>query len=415
MATPANNRKVGTLYASLTPLERARLLARFFREDNQRELDRLRDTIPHATAGAAYNTAIRILRQLHGATMPMLLYVKTGIDLDLWRLLHCYDLAADRQRARMRCHDLWELLGYPVTANEYHTLLEIERSQPMSLDDYAGFIADTFDADWPGELHPAIATWLRDVPGETPDDEALRQVRALLDAAIERGELPTPEQTNDGPALSWGVLHDWCEQTTPESYRPYPPAFHVPAVELLWCDSAEWDIRPDQEAAVVKARRGALLTTFTGTLDDGGTIDADELAKLTLEPPSTFEEQERAAEAVSELAPWSIRCVRDDIRTVAQGHAIRRAEVRAYVEAIDRLQRYEFGGEDPLDPLMRALITDTQATEERFEEAWAAVTAATTPWALDEDQGWPPPFEDEAYLERLRPDVERHLRGDWGP
>jgi hypothetical protein len=119
MTTPADNRKVGTLYASLTPRERVRLLARFFREDNQRELDRLRNTIPDVTAGAAYNTVIRILRQLHGSTLPMLLYLKTSIDLDLWRLLHCYDLAADRQHARMRCRDLWKLLGYPVTASEY--------------------------------------------------------------------------------------------------------------------------------------------------------------------------------------------------------------------------------------------------------------------------------------------------------
>jgi hypothetical protein len=110
-----------------------------------------------------------------------------------------------------------------------------------------------------------------------------------------------------------------------------------------------------------------------------------------------------------------MRRVRDDIRHITAGHAIRRAEVRAYVEAIDRLQQDEFGGEDPLDPLMRALITDTQATEQRFEETWTAVTAAITSHGLEEDQGWPPPFEDEAYLERLRPDVERHLRGDWGP
>jgi hypothetical protein len=282
----------------------------------------------------------------------------------------------------------------------------------MSLDDYAGFVADTFDADWPGELHPAIAAWLRDVPEETPDDEALRQVRALLEAAIERGEVPTPEQTNDGPVLSWGVLHDWCERTTPESYRPYPPAFHVPALELLWGDDAEWDIHPDHEAAVVKARRDALMATFRGILQDASTIDAEDLVKLTLEPPSTFEEQERAAEPVGDLAPWSIRRVRDDIRTISAGHAIRRAEVQAYVEAIDRFQRDEFGGEDPLDPLMRALLTDTLATEQRFEQTWTAVTDAITPYALEEDQDWPPPLENEAYFCEIAPAVEAHLRGE---
>lgn len=414
MTTPANNRKVGTLYASLTPRERARLLARFYREDNKRDLDRLREAIPDATAGAAYNKAVRILRQLHGATLPMLLYIKTGIDLDLWRLLHCYDLAADRQRARLRCHDLWKLLGYPVTASEYRTLVELERSQPMALDDYAGFVADTFDADWKTKLHPAIATWLRDVPAEIPDDEARRQIRALLSAAIERRELPPPQRTAEGPMLTWGVLHDWCEQTTPETYRPYPPAFHVPVLELLWGDSAEWDIRADTEAEVVKARRGALLATLTGILQDAGAIGADDLPDLTLEPPSTFEERERAAEAVSDRAPWSIRSVRGDIRTVGYGHAIRRAELRAYVEAIEHFQRNEFGGEDPLKPFMRALVSDAQTTEQRFEETWAAVTAAVKPYVLEEGQDWPPPLENEAYFEEIASGVESHLRGEDG-
>jgi hypothetical protein len=284
----------------------------------------------------------------------------------------------------------------------------------MLLDEYAGFVADTFDADWGEELHPAIATWLRDVGEDTPDDEARCQIRALLDTAIEHEELPTPEQTNNGPALSWGVLHDWCERTTPESSCPYPPAYHVPALELLWGDSAEWDIRPEQEAAVVKARRDALLATFMGILTDAGDVDATDLEELTLEPPATRREHERATEAVGDLAPRTIRGVRDDIRVVTASHAIRRAELRAYVAAIERFQHDEFRGEDPLDPFLRALVTDTQATEQRFQETWAAVTAAIKPHALEEDQDWPPPLENEAYFDEIASGVEAHLRREDG-
>ncbi|MDP9364525.1 MAG: hypothetical protein M3Q10_09940, partial [Chloroflexota bacterium] len=96
----------------------------------------------------------------------------------------------------------------------------------------------------------------------------------------------------------------------------------------------------------------------------------------------------------------------------AAEHAGRRAHLAAYEAAVERLQREEFGGEDPLAPLLRNLLEQTAATERRYEELWGAVTGALRPTLGEGD--WPPPLEDAALAEELEAEVEVHLRGDWG-
>src|SRR5215211_7505145 len=85
MTTKANNRKMGNLYAGLSDTERARLLARYWREHNDAELDRLRDSIPDDRAGHAYNQALAALRGLNSAfVVYQLIYLRTGFDRDFF-------------------------------------------------------------------------------------------------------------------------------------------------------------------------------------------------------------------------------------------------------------------------------------------------------------------------------------------
>src|SRR5215207_7038809 len=104
MAT-TNERRADALYASLTPQERARMLARLWREHNGLELDRLRETIPDATAGAAYNRVVTLLRNLNG---PMLLAslaaLRNGLQADACALIHLYDCVANRRTVRAHLH-----------------------------------------------------------------------------------------------------------------------------------------------------------------------------------------------------------------------------------------------------------------------------------------------------------------------
>lgn len=432
----ANDRALNSLYLGLIPLERARLLAKLWREHDTRELNRLRRTIPDDEAGRAYNRAVRIIRQLHGSTGPTLLALTTGIDLDLWRLLHCYDVAADRCRARALCHLLWKLLGYPATEAEHRSLVAIERDEPLPLDAYAELLADR-DGDEAG-LHPAVAALLRSLPDDlarlqVPDDrppgepppeeewredvrraeEIARRLRRVIDAAVERGELPKPRRTAEGLGLAWGVLHDWGEGTTEATYRPFPPAYHVPGLELLEGGAASWDVRPDEEADEIKARRAELLKTLARIVADAWGVEGLDLGAVTLEPPASPAERERAVEDIAGSAPWRIDGVRDDVRWLTAQHAGRRAELRAYRDVIDQFRQAVFGGEDPLDPLLRALLDDAWATEERFEQAWTAATDWMKPYSVEEDQDWPPPFEDEDRYADARPHLEEHLRGEW--
>jgi hypothetical protein len=433
----ADDRKLDALYAGLTPTERTRLLARLWRSHDRRELDRLRATIPNAAAAAAYTRTVRTLRTVHTSMPATLLALKNGIERDTWLLFFFYDLEADRRRTRLGLHRLWGLLRYPVTESEYGALVAMERTEPTPLAVYADVLAD-YDGSEPG-LHPDVAALLRRLPdelrreiddehgmpqapgsGEEALQEEIRRARAVagrlsavIAAAIARGDLPEPQPTTEGPSLPWGTLKDWGEGTTAETYEPFGPGYHVPALGLLGGDVALWDRRPDGDAEAVTARRGALLEVMADLGGPAGTVD-DEPTTLTLEPPATLEERERerAREQVERLWPRGAP-VRDDVRALAAAHAGLRAQLGAYAEAIARFQREEFGGEDPLDPMVRTLLDLAWSRERRYEEIWNGVTDLLAPIIDDGGEAWPPPLDNEVLCRELGAETEEHLRGEW--
>jgi hypothetical protein len=423
----SQDRMLDALYAGLDQTERARLLARWARAGDARELDRLRRTIPDAAAETAFNRAIRILRQLHGPMVPMLVATGTAIERDTVLLLLVAQQMAQRRQARVILRRLWAMLGYPLTVGECRLLVAADRSEPRRL--------ATLDSAADSH-YPTAPTLLQRVPhdDEREDWEDWESERAaMIDDAdpeddiphaearfgrirpvptIARGDLPTRKRTQQGITLPRGVLTDSEEGTTPNGSEPGSPTVHVPVLALVGGEGAAWDVRPDTEQDDVVARREALLAIASDIMTALGGLGAAGVAGLTLEPV-TGAERDQMAEQVRHLWPWDHDRDRHRLQELVRAHARHWAEAQAYRAVIATLQATEFGGEDPLDPMVRALLLSLEATEAEFTDLWSVTVAALAPSFRDEADPWSLSLEDAAYLEQVRTALEAHLRGEW--
>jgi hypothetical protein len=440
----ADRRAVAALYGGLAPTERARLVARLAREHKTDELNRLCAATPTDQA-AAYNRAIAYLRALHYHLPEWIAVLHLGMERDRMRLQAATSEGANRWLRRSRLADVWSLVAYPVTETEHRTLVALERAEPEPLDAYAAFLAD-FDGTEPG-LNAEVAALLRALPPDlarvpVPPDrppgapvapEALAEdlrradaiaarVRRLIGAAVRRGELPKPRRHDGEACLPIGTLSDWGEGTTPDTYAPFGPGHHVPALgELYGGDLARWEVRPDAEAPAVRARRGELRDVF---LSLAGRYGDDLAVAPTLDPPSSAAEQARArAEAARLWQEWEGfgdlgRLALD----AATAHAAHRAQLAGLAAAVEAVRRDEFGGEDPLWPELRRMLDRASEEAARFDETWATANATTLRVALREAAGLPPypkrgegALDEPAPLPAADPDVAGMLEllGHW--
>ena len=135
------------------------------------------------------------------------------------------------------------------------------------------------------------------------------------------------------------------------------------------------------------------------------------LETMTLEPPRTLVEREQAFEVVQQAWPWQLTRFQDDIRTIASQHVPRRSELEALTTVIAHLQQETFGGEDPLDPEMRALLDDTWQGAQAFAEALGAMADWVRIPCRDENPGWPPSLDDADTVTQRQRELEQHLVG----
>jgi len=397
MAT--SDRTMTDLYRSLAPTERVRLVARLVSAGNLGELRRVRDALPPTpdTHRAAYSRALQI-----AAHMPLPLHACCeGLHGALEAIRATLSALLHEQRRHhllaLRLSDLWCLLPYPLTRSEYQDLIAQERDELQPTGELAQFIAQGFCADDAPRVCPTIAAWLTadDAPGptSTPGVEvasseappwdwrpAAAEVRALLEGAIARGELPPVTTTPAGPALAWGPFTDWLHATPPSAYTPYGPDYHLAAVQVLRGLLCVWDVRPDDEADAVRTRRHALIATLADLAD----LTPDRTPPA--DPPTSREEWQRQQDALEAAWPW--RPTPRELallQQVAADHASISREVTALGMAVDTVQATEFGGADPLPPRIRATC----------EALRADVTHLTAGWRLGADQSaygddWPP-------------------------
>lgn len=422
MATRAVNHSIGKLYAGLNERERVRMLARLSREHNREEMGRLRDATPPEHADA-YNHALGLLRVLNGNLLDWIALFRTGMERDRFRLATFAREAAQKALNDHHRRAIWKIVPYPVTETEYRAIVKRERADLTPLDGYAEILAEN-DGDEPG-LHPDLAALLQNLPPElkreavdpddwrwrkkrTPEEQArwdqdLRedhdradkiaaQIRAVIDAAIERRELPKPKRLDGEPALPWGVLHDWGEGTTPETYTPYGPGYHVPALELFGGDLHDtWDVRPDSEADAVRARRADILDAVRRL---SGIPHTEPDPIRSLDPPLTVAAHKKAREHVDRLdKQWRVNDpLVELVLDAAKAHAFLRAQIEALATATEILQRDDFGGEDPLWAETRAHLEAAQAEAARIEETWEMAHIGDMGPALRKAMGLDPDY-----------------------
>lgn len=426
MATRATtNNKMGKLYAGLSDIERARLLARYWREHNKAELDRLRDSIPDERAGKGYNQALAALRGLNSAfVVYQLTGLRTGFERDQF-LFHALSLSEHRQdAARDVLMSLCDLLSYPVTQSEYAAAVKRERATLLAVDDWADLI-------WGEEgLRPELAALMAEyyepyAHNEMSSEERLdierrytARVVEEVRAAIDRGELPKPRKApkdatiHAGDDTIWlpdGTLSDWAKGTTEATY-PVTAGDVSPVLGFFTCSTMPCEVLPDSESERARERRSKLRDALMRIARHSLGIPQDILDSLSFEPVRTEREWKRATDYEAKL--WKASDHRldkpdDAYRAVMRTFAERKATLRMLTDIIETLQAEIFGGEDPLDTRARELLEDAWEASKAPEQLLSVYRKM--PLAPGVTEPWPE-LENEAVSTQFRAHYEQHIR-----
>lgn len=408
------SKKIGNLYAKLGAKEIRRMQAKLTREHNPDEMNRLGQAIAQEHA-RFYNDGLKLLRVLNGNTLDWVGLARLGMERDRVRFQALLREVVIDNVLRHQLIEMWRFIKYPVTESEYQTILRRQRNEPLSLDGYAEMLAE-IDEDEPG-LHPAIAEYLDNLPPElerlyiddetpergSPEYEAFAQeskrrydaiekgMRAIIDDAIKKGEIPKPKRKDGELSLPWGVLSDWAEGTTEDTFDIGGPGSgdHVPMLMMFQgLLGPEWDIHPDSDADFVKEERRQMLQRLPML----PTIPREVRDIIgTLDPPLTEKERQQDLEHVQTLREmwYSQNGLAELMLDAATSHAEHRAQLAGLREAVDILQRDEFYGEDPLFPEIRAHMESAQEEAERFPALWEQANSVHPDirWLLYEVQG----------------------------
>lgn len=427
MATRATtNNKMGKLYAGLSDIERARLLARYWREHNKAELDRLRESIPDDRAGKAYNEALAALRGLNSAfVVYQLIGLRTGFDRDFFAFNTLSIRAHQEDAAREVLMSLSDLLSYPMTQSEYAAAVKRARETVLAVDDWADFI-------WGEEgLRPELQALMTEYHDPYSHNTMSQEEReALLTryyarvseevrAAIDRGELPKSRKAPKDATIPadadtiWlpdGALSDWAKGTTEATY-PVTAGDVSPVLGFFTCSTMPCEVFPDSESERVRARRTKLRDVLIRIGRHSLNIPKDILDSLNLEPVRNEREWKRATDYEAKL--WKSSNTKLDrpheaIRSIMRQFAERKATLRVLTDIIETLQAEIFGDEDPLDERTRELLANAWEGIEAPEQLLTIYQRM--PLAPGVTEPWPSLDDATLMPAQLRSQYEHHIR-----
>lgn len=415
MATTIDKR-VGDLYGDLTDIERARLLAKFYRENKPAEADRLRRSIPTDSAGEAYNRALAILGGLNGARLlGGLENLTTGFELDGFALVAAYQKAVAPFLTRGTIAKATRLLSYPITPEEYEALRQLQLDTLKTLDD--DLIVDLLDTANPKKVathNPALAEitaeWNRAEDEEEAFwDDLMARTLDLIRGAIEAGDLPRATDGEGRPAVPAGALAAWVDGKRPEEIEPYPPSMYVPAIEMLASFSLDWEIS-QAGAEAVAARRREIVETLGSILVEEKLLTAEQLAAMSPDPILDPDELEAASTAMETFWPWRVRA--DDYRLLvdsAARFAQRQAERRAYLDVLREIEEEVFGGENPLDPEVDTFLQRVEEQEARTAGIWEQIVEGLAGRMEMAGHDWPPAPETSGFYDAMHDTLRKLL------
>jgi hypothetical protein len=162
--------------------------------------------------------------------------------------------------------------------------------------------------------------------------------------------------------LPCGALLDWLRPGN-RVWSPEPVETYVPAVRVLGGMLVTWEVRPDDEAAIVNWRRTHLVQQLAAL---AGMAEPPEP-----NPPTTMADYTAARSAATSSDEAELeRRARERLLATASSHAVTRGLLRTWLNVLLTLEEEEFGGADPLFPEFRALLEDAEAVVQKFEELW---------------------------------------------
>jgi hypothetical protein len=290
------------------------------------------------------------------------------MERDQIRFLMFVREAALTTHLRDQFNQLWSIIPYPVTESEYRAIVKLERAELWTLDEYLERLIEWGHPS----LNATVAAYLEQDPEDDNADEktTYARVRAIIDDAIKKGELPKPKRKDGEPTLPLGVLTDWGEGTTEETYALSAPGVNVPMLRLLDGNlNAEWDIRPNSEADAVKERRSAILKNFPIL---PGSPKEPKASIPSLDPPLTKKELEQSEALERSLADtWEQTVPLAELAyDAALSHAEHRSQFEGVCKALEIVQRDDFFREDPLFPEIRTQLDAAQEEADRFPALW---------------------------------------------
>jgi len=366
------DRKIKTAYSNLTAEERVRMMAKLARDGKTAELNRLRDATPPAQA-KTYNKALALLNGINGVASFWVGLFALTMERDRHRLNHAILFDIGRSAHLSRAHPLLDLTGYPVTESELARLETIEGQYLLMLEDFARV---SLESGWEdtARINPLLAAFdVEEGVEQTEEEEAadIAAFVAMLEEAIKRGELPKPKRLEGKPALPAKVLNRWAFGE-PEERPGFLPFEVIPAIALLFDAGGRFDVHPDSEAEEVAKRRASIAHLLTlGAMYPPG---LHERIAALFEPPQDFKAWEVATKEAEEMRTLNVlgsdRNTAEVFLEAMRSHAQARAELRAWIGAVERIAERDFGGESPINKLTQEAINVAIAEEARIEDVW---------------------------------------------
>jgi len=322
----SGNQRLDRLYPALTAKERALLVLRAWKAD-QEEDTAVRRTMP-PDQGLDFNHYI---------------YLMNAANLDAGKYIAVLNLIVDQLSSKsawlaslqMWGIRVWDLSTYiilhtnePITESEHRRLVEEARAEMAPVADLAETLAERYDGWAEADIEPS-----EDDDAPVVKDKAwnrlLAQKKAELRRLVDEGVL-AGKRRRRGLLINNGSFYDWLGEPVPV----YPD----------W--GKGYDVLPDDQADQVESLKKVRLRAWEA-VSRSPTSPILELLEERLGYRVT-ERQERWEEAMAAL--------REQLR---EGVPWCWQEVRAVETVLEEVAQ-EFDGEDPLLPLVRQVLDKTR-------------------------------------------------------
>jgi hypothetical protein len=319
----SGNQRLDRLYPALTAKERALLVLRAWKADQQEDVA-VRRTMP-AEQGLEFN---RYLHLMNAANLDAGKYIAVlkGISGEL-NLRAAW--LASLQMWGIRVWDVWVFIALhtnePITESEHRRLVEEARAEMAPVADLAETLVERYDGWTEADMEPAEDP----VDGTVVKDKAwnrlLAEKKKELTRLVEKGVL-AGKRRGRGLLINNGSFFDWLGEPVP--------------VCPNW--GKGYDVFPNDQAGEVESLKEARLRA------------QESIAASPASPIQEYLEESLGSSAIDRRERWdeAMAALRERLR---EGVPWCWQELRA-VEMVLQGVAQEFDGEDPLVPPVRSIL-----------------------------------------------------------